>query len=33
MYPVYVTLACLMFGLIAEFYTSQHASLSWEMGR
>lgn len=33
LYPVYVTLACLMIGLIAEFYTSQHASVSWEMGR
>jgi ABC-type polysaccharide/polyol phosphate export permease len=28
-YPIYVTLACLMVGLMAEFYTRRHASLSW----
>lgn len=33
MYPIYVALACLMIGLIAEFYTSQHASASWDAGR
>lgn len=33
LYPVYVTLACVMIGLIFEFYTSQHASLSWNAGR
>ncbi len=33
MYPIYVTLTCVMIGLIAEFYTSQHASLSWDAGR
>ena len=28
-YPLYVTLVCLMIGLMAEFYTRQHASVSW----
>lgn len=28
-YPIYVTIACLMVGLIGNFYTRQHASLSW----
>lgn len=28
-YPLYVTLACLMIGLMGEFYTRQRASLSW----
>jgi ABC-type polysaccharide/polyol phosphate export permease len=28
-YPIYVTLACLMVGLMGEFYTRRHASLSW----
>lgn len=28
-YPAWVTLACLMVGLIGNFYTRQHASLSW----
>lgn len=32
-YPLYVALVCTVIGLIAEFYTSQHASLSWNAGR
>ena len=28
-YPLYVTLICLVIGLMAEFYTRQHASASW----
>ena len=33
MYPIYVTGVCVMIGLIAEFYTGRHASLSWDAGR
>lgn len=32
-YPVYVTIALLLFGLMAEFYTRQYASKSWSDGR
>lgn len=32
-YPIYVTLVCLMIGLMLEFYTRRHASLSWSAGR
>ncbi|MDR5653098.1 ABC transporter permease [Ruixingdingia sedimenti] len=28
-YPIYVTLVCLMVGLMGEFYTRRHASISW----
>ena len=28
-YPVYCTLACIMLGLMAEFFTRQYASASW----
>lgn len=28
-YPVYVLLACMMIGLMGEFYTRQYASASW----
>lgn len=28
-YPIQVTIACLMIGLIMDFYTRKHASLSW----
>jgi len=28
-YPIYVCVACLMIGLMGEFYTRQHASISW----
>ncbi|WP_102225860.1 ABC transporter permease [Acidimangrovimonas sediminis] len=28
-YPIYVCIACLMVGLMGEFWTRQHASLSW----
>ena len=28
-YPLYVTLVCLVIGLMAEFYTRQYASASW----
>jgi len=28
-YPFYVALACLMLGLMGEFYTRKHASVSW----
>lgn len=32
-YPIYVTLACAVVGLMGEFYTRKHASLSWGAGR
>lgn len=32
-YPIYVTLALIMIGLIGEFHTRKHASLSWSAGR
>ncbi len=32
-YPIYVSLACMMIGLMAEFFTRQHASASWGKGR
>ncbi|WP_096786941.1 ABC transporter permease [Rhodobacter sp. CZR27] len=32
-YPVVVMLACLMIGLMGEFYTRMHASMSWGAGR
>lgn len=32
-YPIYVCVACLMVGLMGEFYTRQHASLSWSAKR
>jgi len=33
MYPVYVGISLLMIGLMAEFFTRQHVSLSWTAGR
>jgi len=32
-YPVIVTICCLMLGLMLEFYTRRHASLSWGAGK
>lgn len=32
-YPIYVTLALFAIGLIGEFHTRKHASLSWGAGR
>ncbi len=32
-YPLYVALTCMMIGLMAEFFTRQHASASWGKGR
>lgn len=32
-YPIYVTIALLMIGLMGEFYTRRHASVSWGAGR
>ncbi|SNX72302.1 ABC-type polysaccharide/polyol phosphate export permease [Cereibacter ovatus] len=32
-YPLIVTAACLMIGLMGEFYTRLHASASWAAGR
>jgi ABC-type polysaccharide/polyol phosphate export permease len=29
-YPIYVALCCIMVGLMAEFFTRKHASLSWQ---
>jgi ABC-type polysaccharide/polyol phosphate export permease len=29
LYPLYVSLALLMVGLMGEFYTRKHASMSW----
>jgi ABC-type polysaccharide/polyol phosphate export permease len=28
-YPIYVALVCIMIGLMGEFYTRKHVSLSW----
>lgn len=33
MYPVYFSLAFLVLGLMAEFFTRRHASVSWGAGR
>ena len=33
MYPIYVSLALIMIGLMGEFYTRRQASLSWFAGR
>lgn len=33
MYPVWVGLACVMIGLMGEFYTRQYASISWAAGK
>jgi ABC-type polysaccharide/polyol phosphate export permease len=32
-YPVIVTVACLMIGLMGEYYTRKHASISWHAGK
>jgi ABC-type polysaccharide/polyol phosphate export permease len=32
-YPIYVMLACVTLGLIGEYLTGKHASVSWTMGR
>ena len=32
-YPLYVALALMMIGLMGEFYTRRHASLSWDAAR
>jgi ABC-type polysaccharide/polyol phosphate export permease len=32
-YPIYLGLTCLMIGLMGEFYTRRHASVSWGAGR
>ena len=33
LYPIYLSLALIMIGLMGEFYTRRHASLSWSAGR
>ena len=33
MYPIYVGIVLVMLGLIGEFYTRRHASLSWSARR
>jgi ABC-type polysaccharide/polyol phosphate export permease len=33
MYPLYVSAVLIMVGLLGEFYTRQHASLSWQAGK
>jgi ABC-type polysaccharide/polyol phosphate export permease len=33
LYAIKVTIACWMIGLMAEFYTRKHASLSWTAGK
>ncbi|MGJ8621874.1 MAG: ABC transporter permease [Yoonia sp.] len=33
MYPIYVGIALVMIGLMGEFFTRQHVSLSWTAGR
>jgi ABC-type polysaccharide/polyol phosphate export permease len=32
-YPVIVTVVCMLIGLMGEFYTRRHASASWSAGR
>lgn len=32
-YPIYLSLALIMIGLLGEFYTRKHASISWGAGR
>lgn len=32
-YPIYVSVALIMIGLLGEFYTRKHASMSWTAGR
>lgn len=32
-YPIYITLACIVIGLMGEFYTRQHVSASWSAGK
>lgn len=32
-YPIYFALTCMMIGLMAEFFTRQHASMSWGKNR
>lgn len=32
-YPIYVSLALLMIGMMGEFYTRKHASMSWDARR
>lgn len=32
-YPLYVAMVCIMIGLMAEFFTRQHASASWNKRR
>ena len=32
-YPVYVSIGCLVIGLMGEFYTRKYASVSWGAGR
>lgn len=32
-YPVWICAACLLLGLMGEFYTRKHASVSWGAGR
>jgi hypothetical protein len=29
-YPIKVALVCILIGLMAEFYTRKHVSLSWQ---
>ncbi len=33
LYPIYVSLTCLVIGLMGEFFTRQRASLSWTAGK
>ncbi|MEE9427671.1 MAG: ABC transporter permease [Paracoccaceae bacterium] len=33
LYPIYVSLALIMIGLLGEFYTRKHASVSWDAAR
>lgn len=32
-YPIYITMVCIMIGLMAEFFTRQYASASWNKRR
>lgn len=33
MYPIYVSIVLIMIGLLGEFYTRKHASISWDAAR
>jgi hypothetical protein len=32
-YPIKILVVCIMIGLMGEFYTRKHASVSWSAGK